>query len=173
MLIPNVEFINGIWRGKIQLNSWSNFFEDVKYIDLNVGGDSKVEKIEERHKLAYEYIISNQEKLLSLILNELMERYPIMQEEYGYDEDELDEYMPNVYNIVDFKNILNPKRIYILNVENEGVAYVGFHFMCLWDEEHDFGVMMHKDKVIKMGGSDSAFLSWIAEEDKSKSELDK
>ena len=34
MLIPNVEFINGIWRGKIQLNSWSNFFEDVKYIDL-------------------------------------------------------------------------------------------------------------------------------------------
>ena len=81
MLIPNVEFINGIWRGKIQLNSWSNFFEDVKYIDLNVGGDSKVEKIEERHKLAYEYIISNQEKLLSLILNELMQRYPIMQEE--------------------------------------------------------------------------------------------
>lgn len=173
MLIPNVEFINGIWRGKIQLNSWSNFFENVKYIDLNLGGDSKVEKIEDRHKLAYEYIISNQEKLLSLILNELMERYPIMQEEYGYDEDELDEYMPNVNNIVDFKNILNPKRIYILNVENEGVAYVGFHFMCLWDEEHDFGVVMHKEKIVKMGGSDSAFLSWIAEEDKSNYELDK
>lgn len=167
MLIPNVEFINGIWRGKIQLNSWSNFFEDVKYIDLNVGGDSKVEKIEERHKLAYEYIISNQEKLLSLILNELMERYPIMQEEYGYDEDELDEYMPNVYNIVDFKNILNPKRIYILNVENECISYVGFHFMCSWDEEHDLGVMMHKEGIVKMGGSDSSFLSWIAEQDKS------
>lgn len=51
MLIQNVEFINGIWRGKIQLNSWVNFFEDVKYIDLNLGGDSKVEKIQYSHKL--------------------------------------------------------------------------------------------------------------------------
>ena len=42
MLIPNVELINGIWRGKIQLDSWSNFFKDVRYIDLNIGGDSKV-----------------------------------------------------------------------------------------------------------------------------------
>lgn len=25
MLISNVELINGIWRGKIQLDSWSNF----------------------------------------------------------------------------------------------------------------------------------------------------
>ena len=27
--------------------------------------------------------------------------------------------------------------------------------------------MMHKERIVKMGGSDSAFLSWIAEEDKS------
>ncbi|WP_207706271.1 hypothetical protein [Clostridium sp. HBUAS56017] len=167
MLIPNVELINGIWRGKIQLDSWSNFFKDVKYIDLNIGGDSKVEKLEESHKLAYEYIVSNQENLLNLILNELMGKYSDMQEEYGYDEDKLEEFMPSVSDIDGFKNILNPKRIYILNVENEGISYVGFHFMCSWDEEHDFGVMMHKARIVKMGSSDSAFLSWIAEEDKS------
>lgn len=167
MLIPNVELINGIWRGKIQLNSWSDFFNDVKYIDLNIGGDSKVERLEEIHKLAYEYIVSNQENLLNLILNKLMQKYPDMQEEYGYEEDELEEFMPSVSNIDGFKNILIPKRIYILNVENEGIAYVGFHFMCSWDEEHDFGVMMHKGRIVKMGSSDSAFLSWIAEEDKS------
>lgn len=166
MLIPNVELINGIWRGKIQLNSWSDFFNDVKYIDLNIGGDSKVERLEESHKLAYEYIVSNQENLLNLILNTLMQKYPDMQEEYGYEEDELEEVMPSVSNIRDFKNILNPKRIYILNVENGGIAYVGVHFMCSWDEEHDFGVMMHKGRVVKMGSSDSAFLAWIAEEDK-------
>lgn len=166
MLIPNVGFISGIWRGKIQLDSWSDFFKEVKYIDLNIGGDSKTEKLEEKHKLAYEYIVSNQENLLNLILNELMKKYPEMQEEYGYDEDELEEFMPSISNINEFKNILTPKRIYILNVENEGIAYTGFHFMCSWDEEHDFGIMMHKERIIKMGGSNSAFLSWIAEEDK-------
>ncbi|MBO1687652.1 hypothetical protein EBQ27_10230 [Clostridium butyricum] len=96
-----------------------------------------------------------------------MKKYPDMQEKYGYDEDELEEFMPSVSDIDGFKNMLNPKRIYILNVESEGIAYVGFHFMCSWDEEHDFGVMMHKERIVKMGGSDSAFLSWIAEEDKS------
>lgn len=167
MLIPNVELINGIWKGKIQLDSWSEFFEEVKYIDLNIGGDSKVEKLEERHVTAYKYIVSNQEKLLSIILRELIEKYPEMQEEYGYDEDELDEFMPNVNEVDDFKKILKPKRIYILNVENEGISYAGFHFMCSWDEEYDFGVMMHKEIIVKIGGSDSAFLSWIAEQDKS------
>lgn len=170
MLIPNVECINGIWRGKIQLDSWNDFFKDIKYIDLNIGGDSKAEKLEEKHRLAYEYIVSNQKKLLNLILNELMNKYPEMQEEYGYDEDELEEFMPSISDIYEFKSILMPKRIYILNVENEGISYIGFHFMCSWDEEHEFGIMMHKERIIKMGGSDSAFLSWIAEEDKGNCE---
>ena len=43
--------------------------------------------------------------------------------------------------------------------------YLGFHFICSWDEDHDYGVMMHKERVVKMGGGDVAFLSWIAEEE--------
>ena len=166
LLIPNVEFVNGIWRGKIQLESWSDFFNDDKSIDLNVGGDLKIEKLEEKHKLTYEYIVSNQKNLLYQILKKLMEKYPEWQEEYGYDENELKEFMPNISDINGFKSILIPKRIYILNVENEGVAYMGFHFMCSWDEEHGFGIMMHKERIINMGYSECAFLTWIAEEDK-------
>ena len=33
--------------------------------------------------------------LLQIILNALLVEYPIMQEEYGYEDEELDEYMPN------------------------------------------------------------------------------
>ena len=76
-----------------------------------------------------------------------------MQEEYGYEDEELDEYMPNVDNIQEFKEIMEPKRVYILDVENDGMAYLGFHFICSWDEDH------------------VAFLSWIAEEDKKASEI--
>lgn len=61
----------------------------------------------------------------------------------------------------------------INNNETEGIAYIGFHFICLWDEEHDFGVMTHKERIVKVGGADTAFLSWIAEEDKSNYGQDK
>ncbi|UZQ52281.1 hypothetical protein OP486_09030 [Clostridium kluyveri] len=164
MLIPNIEFRNGMWNGKIHLDCWSNFFEGKNDIDLNIGGDSKTEKLEQIHKNGYEYVISNQEELLNSILNELLKQYSTMQEEYGYDE-ELEEIMPNVNQILDFKKLIEPKRIYILNVENEDIPYIGFHFLCSWDEEHDLGVMMHKDRIIKMGGADTAFLSWIAKND--------
>lgn len=166
MLIPNIELKNGIWIGKIHLNNWNNFFENKEDIDLNIGGDSKVKELEECHKNGYEYLCSNQENVLNSILKELLIQYPIMQEEYGYEEEELEEIMPNVNQVEDFKKLIKPKRIYILNVENEGIPYIGVHFLCSWDEEHDLGVMMYKDRVIKIGGADTAFLSWIAKNDK-------
>ncbi|AGX44612.1 DUF6985 domain-containing protein [Clostridium saccharobutylicum] len=166
MLIPNIELKNGMWNGKIHLEYWNNFFQNKEDIELNIGGDSKTEKLEESHKNGYEYISSNQEELLNLILKELLKQYPILQEEYGYEEEELEEIMPNVEQILDFRKLIKPKRIYILNIENDGIPYIGVHFLCSWDEEQDFGVMLNKDRIIKMGGADTAFLSWIAKNDK-------
>ncbi len=166
MLIPNVKQVDGIWRGNVTLNSWNNFFSKTINMDLNIGGDRVIESLNLKHKLAYEYLIVNQEKILQIILNALLEKYPIMQEEYGYEDEELDEYMPNVDNVQEFKEIMKPKRIYILDVENDGMVYLGFYFTCSWDEDHDYGVMIHKERVVKMGGGDVAFLSWIAEEDR-------
>ncbi len=170
MLMQNFEFINGIWKGKIELKIWNDFFNQDEMIDLNIGGDLKITEITEIHKSTDDYIVCNQEKLLNNIIDELMKKYPKMQEEYGYELEEIEEYMPNVNKSEDFKKLLTPKRIYILDIEKEGVAYVGFHFSCVWDEEHDFGVMIHKEKIVKMGGAEVAFLSWIAQDDKEKIE---
>lgn len=117
MLIPNIELKNGMWNGKMHLEYWNNFFKNKEDIDLNIGGDSKVDKLEESHKNGYEYISSNQEELLNLILKELLIQYPTLQEDYGYDDEELEEIMPNVEQILDFRKLLKPKRIYILNVQ--------------------------------------------------------
>lgn len=45
------------------------------------------------------------------------------------------------------------------------MAYVGFSFWCTWDDEHGLGVMTHKNRVVKIGGVDTALLNWIAESD--------
>ena len=166
MLIPEVKQVNGIWRGKVILDSWNTFFKKEMNVELNVGGDRLIKCLDLRHKFAYEYLIVNQAKLLEIILNALLDEYPTMQEEYGYEDEELDEYMPDIDNIQEFRVLMEPKRVYILDIEKDEMVYLGFHFRCTWDEEHDYGIMMHKERVVKMGGGDVAFLSWVAEEDK-------
>ena len=166
MMIPGIEQINGIWRGIIDLDSWNDFFDEKLTIELNVGGDRTVERLETRHKEAYEYILKHQNKMLESILVSLLSKYPDMQDEYGYDEDELDEYMPSVNSVCDFSKIILPKRIFILDVEKNNISYIGCSFTCSWDDEHGYGVMMYKNRVVKTGGEEIAFLSWVAEEDR-------
>lgn len=69
-------------------------------------------------------------------------------------------------SIHDFRKLMLPRRIYILDIEKNNLSYIGFSFLCSWDEEHGYGVMMHKNRVVKMGTEETAFLSWVAEEDK-------
>lgn len=165
MIIPEIEQINGTWRGEISLNSWNNFFGDNLVIELNIGGDKTVNNLEIKHKEAYEYILHHQSELLEKILLSLLSEYSNMQDEYGYDDDEIEKYMPSVNCIHDFSKLMLPKRIYILDIEKDNLSYIGFSFSCSWDDEHGYGVMMHKNRVVKMGGEEIAFLSWVAEED--------
>jgi hypothetical protein len=55
--------------------------------------------------------------------------------------------------------------VLILPVTKDGHAYIGFECGCSWDNEHGCGVLTHKERVVKVGGADTAFLKWIAEED--------
>lgn len=165
MMIPGIEQISGIWRGKINLNSWNDFFGDNIIIELNIGGDKKVNNLEIRHKEAYEYILNHQSELLENIMFSLLSEYSNMQDEYRYDDDEINKYMPSVNSIHDFSKLMLPKRIYILDIEKDNLSYIGFSFSCSWDDEHGYGVMMHKNRVVKMGGEETAFLSWVAEKD--------
>lgn len=164
-MIPGIEQINGIWRGKIILSSWNDFFGKNLIIELNIGGDKTVKNLEKKHKEAYEYILHHQSELLETILFSLLSEYSNMQDEYGYDDDEIDNYMPNVSGIHDFSKLMCPKRIYILDIEKDNLSYIGFSFSCSWDDEHGYGVMMHKNRLVKMGSEETAFLSWVAEED--------
>jgi len=58
--------------------------------------------------------------------------------------------------------------IHVLGVAKGGVAYVGLELGCDWDEEHGAGLMLHKARIVKVGGADTSFLEWIAERDGGK-----
>ena len=81
------------------------------------------------------------------------------------DKDEFDEVMPEVSDIEGFRNLIGLANIHVLAVEKDDIAYIGFELGCTWDSEHGLGFMMHGSRVVKLGGADTSFLEWIAEQD--------
>ena len=95
----------------------------------------------------------------------LKDVYPQIQGLYGYDEEEKSKYMPDIIKPEDFKKLIKPNTIIILDVAKDGMSYIGFGFDCEWDEEHGLGVMTHGGKIVEIGDADTGSLTWIAEED--------
>jgi hypothetical protein len=165
-MITNLRRDDLAWEGNIELVDWDAYFGVDLKLELNIGGDSKVDQIAEVHEKGYKYLLEKQLEILSSITNELFRIYPTWQEEYGYDEDEKENLMPNIDSKEDFKSLITPIRVYILDVEKNNSPYVGIEFFCKWDEEHGVGVLLHRNRVVRIGGAETAFMSWIAEEDR-------
>lgn len=99
------------------------------------------------------------------VLTALLEIYPAIKEQYGYDPEDAVKYTPDITSIDDFKKVIGITTIHFLPVSREGIAYTGYSFSCNWDEEHGLGIITHKERIIEIGGADTAFLEWVAEKD--------
>ncbi|MEG0386478.1 MAG: hypothetical protein RR642_17195 [Solibacillus sp.] len=168
--LEDFEMDEELLEGEIQLNEWNAFFncEGSICLSIQLEEDTILEELLPEHLNGYHYILQNQTKMLNAILNELLNQYPKMQTQYGYDEEEKKEYMPDVSQIQDFSPLLSPMTMYILDVSKDGLPYIGCIFSCTWDDEHAFGAMLYQDRVVEIGGADTAFLSWIARNDLEK-----
>ena len=51
----------------------------------------------------------------------------------------------------DLARVMGLHDVHVLATAKDGIAYIGFEFGCNWDDEHGFGVMTHKDRVIAVG----------------------
>jgi hypothetical protein len=169
--IPNVFLGDFGYEGTIELRAWYEFLGNSKGVyDLDIGGDMVQENpsITQEHVAAYDYAVENQNIIRDSIISILMQKYPELQKEYDYEEDESEYYMPNIKSAEDFKKLIGLSTVHIMNVFKDGIAYMGYEFTCTWDEEHGLGVMMYKSNVVAFGGADTSCLTWIAEEDLEK-----
>lgn len=164
-MIPHFKKTGRSWEGIIQLNEWDKVFECQLNLALNIGGDSITYDITEIHENTLKYIVEQQECILNVVFDALYLNYPIWQEEYGYEGDEKTLFMPDISCKEDLKLLLVPQKIYIMNIEADNLAYYGIELNCRWDEEHGIGLMLYKCRVVEVGGSETAFMTWIAEGD--------
>lgn len=165
-MIPNINRKDIFWEGSLLLEKWNEFYEEDLQLGLNIGGDCIVDEVTEIHEVGYNYLVLMQKEILDKIFHVVFENYSSWQDEYGYDDEEKAVFMPDISSVAGLKALMYPEKVFIMDVENEKMPYIGVQFKCKWDEEHGVGMMLYKDRVVKVGGADTAFMTWIAEEDK-------
>ncbi|WP_378184288.1 DUF6985 domain-containing protein [Aquimarina sp. SS2-1] len=111
------------------------------------------------------FLKENSELIRDSLLNGLLEEYPNAKKIY-------EDFMPEINTIADYKNNLGVAFLHIMDSEKDDHAYVGFELGCSWDDEHGVGVMMHKDRVVKIGLADESFNHWNCYHDNGTSEYE-
>jgi len=61
--------------------------------------------------------------------------------------------------------MIGPSWLHLIDEEKDGMAYLGLELGCTWDGEHALGLMLHGNRILKIGGADISFDFWIARGD--------
>lgn len=109
-------------------------------------------------------VVADAEVIQRAILEAVHAAYPTYQEWYRDDPEQLARHAPDVAGMADFTALIGLGSIHIHRTERDGLAYVGYLFSCSWDDEHGLGVLTHGSSVVSVGGADTSFLWWIADE---------
>lgn len=118
--------------------------------------------------LAINWAIEHESAVSEALLSSLLKEYPSLQERYGYSGKEKAELMPDIKSVEDLRTLIGLYSLNVHQVQKGGIPYMGFEFGCTWDEEHGLGVLMHGTRTVEIGGTDTAILLWIAEQDAQK-----
>lgn len=176
---PNI-IIGEDYDGWINLSAWKGFeirngFYGSKDSDKKSDGTIKAHIIGE--SVDYVYVLSqsqfnaikflkeNSEKVRDSLLNGLLA-------DYSNTKDIYEDLMPEINTIADYKDNLGVAFIHVMDSDKDNHAYIGFELGCSWDDEHGVGVMMHKDRVVKIGLAEESFNHWNCYEDNGTSEYE-
>jgi hypothetical protein len=182
--IPNIQLENigtitkphRVIKGFIELPCWNGYFlvEETNYvmktkvvtngrIELWVDGMINADKsfqIDQEQTNAYFFLVEHQQRVKQSILDELKKKLPdLLSNEYASWDHENGGF-PSVSDLTlefDFKNYLGPSSINIEEDVKDEIAYIKWHFECLWDPEHGFEVITHKDRVIDLSQETDIF----------------
>ena len=173
--IPNIQIENiGTRRkphkaikGFVELPCWTDYFlaEEPNYlirtrtvkngrIELWVDGEIKANDtfcVEPEQINSYFYLLEHQDQIKTSIVQKLKQTLPhLLENDYAsWDHEEGGFPKPSeLPPEFDFKKYMGPSSITLVEDKKEEVAYINWHFQCLWDPEHGFGVITHKDRVI-------------------------
>lgn len=156
------------WQSDVQLRAWSDFTQgNTTVLTFAPEGRDEAPMSADEVALAI-WVHDNHEIQKPLLLNAVFDIYPEFRRQFleDYDLKENEEDLPTITSADDLASVIALEEINVHQISKDGVPYVGYQFSCSWDDEHGLGVLMHHKRVIEIGGTDTAFLLWIAKRDR-------
>jgi len=171
---PPLRWDEFFWVGEITLPSWAGFqtrrgpYAGISSVDPSDGTVRLSVAVEDRQPhtqptqaqaRAYQHLLDNEAVVCAEVLLALFRDYPEQQANYG------DDPLPDIDEPAGLKALLGLSQVHVLFESRDDVAYVGFEFGCVWDEEHGAGVMTHLGRIVEIGPASASFLWTIAQRD--------
>lgn len=89
------------------------------------------------------YLVEHSVIVRDSLLKGLLDILPSWKEVY-------EEYLPDVSNINQFKDLIGISYVHVMSAEKDGYAYMGFELGCSWDDEHGAGVLMQNQALVEI-----------------------
>ena len=178
-LIFNSEFKH--WKGNIFLPAWKNYIVQDWVEEGYVQYTEKLEaiskglfpvliddiSIDEISALplsvvtACDSIIKNQnvmkEKILQAILGYYHEKIEEVATDYNFCSSEIEEFLPKDIDTADLKSMISLAQVHIHTITKNDVAYIGYEFEYIWEEEHGLGILTLGNEIIEIGSANVDF----------------
>lgn len=166
-LKPNI-IIGDNYQGLLSLDSWKDFqsrqviFRSKEtnsipdgFVKVRVEG-KQVESVKTTTLAqvnAIEFLINHSDKIRDALLTGLLNELSDLKEAYN-------NLTTNINGIENMKKLIGLSYLHVMSSDKDDFAYIGFELDCEWDEEHGIGVIMHKDRIVKIGQAEITHDSW-------------
>jgi hypothetical protein len=118
----------------------------------------------EVQRQAMAFHLEHGQEVFAAVLAALQRYYAEMRPRYlSFLGSKADSLMPAVRSAEELKRLIDLRHVHVHPWTKDGVGYVGLQFGCTWDQEHGFGVLMHRDRVVSVGSADVSF-AWSPDE---------
>lgn len=124
-------------------------------VDTELDEERKV-PTEEQQK-ALDYFVQNQAAIFESITDYILNNQKAVLLGYVNREDDFPDYLDEFKGKMDVHKQLTIDALCVRLYAKDGIAYTGYFGNCEWDPEHGCGILMHGDRVIRIGGHDTAF----------------
>ena len=113
---------------------------------------------------AMAFLLERGQEVYGAVLASLQSYYNEMRPRYlSFLGSKADSLMPAIQSAEELSRLIDLRHIHVHPWIKDGVGYVGLQFGCTWDQEHGFGVLMHRDRVVSVGSADVSF-AWSPDE---------
>lgn len=178
---PPLRWEDYFWVGEVTLPSWAGFqsrrggygsvssdkpSDGTARLSITPEDDNTRTRPTPEQVAAFRHLLDNEAAVAAAVGRALVAYYPGEKDAYldAYDEGEVEE-LPDISEPDELRTLIGLSCVHVLSVIQDGAAYIGFEFGCVWDDEHGVGVMTHLGRVVATGQAAVSFMAWIARRD--------